>query len=165
MNLFEYSAGELHKKLLAKECSAVEITESVLERIDACEEKVGAYLTVTGEQAKAAAAKVDCQNRCRGGNPSSGRHPYGYQGQHLHKGVTTTCASKMLYNFVPPYNATVMDKLEGVDAVMIGKLNMDEFAMGSSCENSRFKLTHNPRALDRVPGRLLRWFRGCCGRW
>mgnify|MGYP000388213945 FL=1 len=152
MNLFEYSAGELHKKLLAKECSAVEITESVLERIDACEEKVGAYLTVTGEQAKAAAAKVDAKIAAGEEIHPLAGIPMGIKDNICTKGVTTTCASKMLYNFVPPYNATVMDKLEGVDAVMIGKLNMDEFAMGSSCENSHFKLTHNPRALDRVPG-------------
>ncbi len=152
MNLFEYSAGELHKKLLAKECSAVEITESVLERIDACEEKVGAYLTVTGEQAKAAAAKVDAKIAAGEEiHPLSGI-PIGIKDNICTKGVTTTCASKMLYNFVPPYNATVMDKLEAVGAVMTGKLNMDEFAMGSSCETSHFKLTHNPRALDRVPG-------------
>ncbi|WP_283124534.1 Asp-tRNA(Asn)/Glu-tRNA(Gln) amidotransferase subunit GatA [Angelakisella massiliensis] len=152
MNLFEYSAGELHKKLLAKECSAVEITESVLERIDACEEKVGAYLTVTGEQAKAAAAKVDAKIAAGEEIHPLAGIPMGIKDNICTKGVTTTCASKMLYNFVPPYNATVMDKLEGVDAVMIGKLNMDEFAMGSSCENSHFKLTHNPRALARVPG-------------
>ncbi len=152
MNLFEYSAGELHKKLLAKECSAVEIAESVLERIDACEEKVGAYLAVTGEQAKAAAAKVDAKIAAGEEIHPLAGIPMGIKDNICTKGVTTTCASKMLYNFVPPYNATVMDKLEGVDAVMIGKLNMDEFAMGSSCENSHFKLTHNPRALDRVPG-------------
>lgn len=114
MNLFEYSAGELHKKLLAKECSAVEITESVLERIDACEEKVGAYLTVTGEQAKAAAAKVDAKIAAGEEIHPLAGIPMGIKDNICTKGVTTTCASKMLYNFVPPYNATVMDKLEGV---------------------------------------------------
>jgi len=152
MSLYQLTAKELHGKLLAKECSAREIAESVFARIDACEERVGAYITLDKEGALAAADAVD-KKIAAGENigPLAGI-PIAVKDNICTKDVLTTCASRMLYNFRPPYNATVVEKLLGADYVMAGKANMDEFAMGSSCETSYFKKTANPCDLTRVPG-------------
>ena len=152
MNCYELSASQLHRMLTSKECSAVEIAESVFGRIDAVEDKVGAYLCLTKDRAMDAARRVD--EKIAAGeaiHPLAGI-PVAVKDNICTKGVTTTCASRMLYNFVPPYNATVMDKLDAAGILMPGKLNMDEFAMGSSCETSHFHPTRNPHDLDRVPG-------------
>ncbi|SDN36551.1 Asp-tRNA(Asn)/Glu-tRNA(Gln) amidotransferase subunit GatA [Acetanaerobacterium elongatum] len=152
MNLYELTATELSKKLASKDCSAVEATKSVFDRIEEVEGKVEAYLAVTKEEALNKAKEVD-EKRAKGEalSPIAGV-PIGIKDNICTKGVLTTCASKMLYSFVPPYNATVIDKLCSQDMVMTGKLNMDEFAMGSSCENSYFKKTKNPHNLSCVPG-------------
>lgn len=152
MELYELTASELSGMLRKKECSAVEITRSVLGRIDAVEDKVEAYVTVTADQALAQAAAVDEKLAKGEALGALAGIPVGVKDNICTKDVLTTCSSKMLYNFVPPYNATVMDKLLAADAVMVGKCNMDEFAMGSSCENSYFKKTKNPRDLTCVPG-------------
>jgi aspartyl-tRNA(Asn)/glutamyl-tRNA(Gln) amidotransferase subunit A len=152
MELYEYTAYELSEMLKNKECSAVEIANSVFSRIDAVEDKVGAYVELTKEKALAKAAEVD--RKAAAGeklSPVSGI-PVGIKDNICTKGVKTTCASRILENFVPPYNATVINKLDAAGAVMTGKMNMDEFAMGSSCENSYIKKTHNPRDIERVPG-------------
>ncbi len=152
MNFYELSASQLHKMLTGKKCSAVEIAESVFGRIDAVEDRVGSYLCLTRDNALEAARKVDA--RIAAGeeiHPLAGI-PVAIKDNICTKGVTTTCASRMLHNFVPPYNATVMDKLEAAGILMPGKLNMDEFAMGSSCETSYFHPTRNPHDLERVPG-------------
>lgn len=152
MELYEYKAFELAEMLRAKKCSATEITGSVFSRIDAVEDKVKAYLTLTKEQALEQAAAVD--EKFASGEtltPLAGI-PVGLKDNLCTKDVKTTCASKILYNFVPPYNATVIEKLNAAGAVATGKLNLDEFAMGSSCENSCFQKTHNPNDLTRVPG-------------
>lgn len=152
MSLYQHTAKELHEKLLAKECSAKEIAESVFERIDACEERVNAYVTLEKESALAAAEAVD--KKLAAGEeigPLAGI-PVAVKDNICTEGVLTTCSSRMLYNFRPPYNATVVEKLRGADYVMTGKTNMDEFAMGSSCETSYFKKTANPHDLSRVPG-------------
>lgn len=152
MELFEMTASELSRRLRAKECSAEEITRSVLQRMEAVEDKVEAYVTVTSEQALAKAKEVD-EKLARGEelSPLAGI-PIGVKDNICTKDVLTTCSSKMLHQFVPPYQATVMEKLAANDAVMVGKCNMDEFAMGSSCETSYLKKTKNPRDLSRVPG-------------
>lgn len=152
MSLYQKSAAELSAMLQKGECSAVELTKSVLSRIDETEEKVGAYVTVCHEEALSKAAEVDAK-RANGDNlsPLAGI-PVAIKDNICTKGILTTCSSKMLYNFKPPYNATVIEKLAACDIVIPGKLNMDEFAMGSSCENSAIKLTHNPHDLTRVPG-------------
>lgn len=152
MSLYQLTAKELHGKLQRKECSAREIAESVFARIDDCEERVGAYITLEKENALAAAEAVD--KRIAAGEsvgPLAGI-PMAVKDNICTKDILTTCASRMLYNFRPPYNATVMEKLQGADCVMTGKANMDEFAMGSSCETSYFKKTANPYDLTRVPG-------------
>lgn len=152
MEYYKMTAYELSKQLREKKISSAELTAAVFERIDQTEEKVDAYITLNKEAALRKAAEVD-QKRADG-TPLSDLAgiPIGIKDNICTKDVLTTCASKMLSNFVPPYNATVMDKLEVCDIVMTGKLNMDEFAMGSSTETSYFKKTKNPVDLTRVPG-------------
>lgn len=152
MELFEMTAARLSEMLSNKECSSVEITKSVLDRIKSVDDSVGAYITVANEAALAQAEAVD-KKRAAGEqlSPLAGI-PIGIKDNICTKGLLTSCASKMLYNFLPPYNGTVIEKLLSHDAVITGKLNMDEFAMGSSCENSYYKKTRNPHNLDYVPG-------------
>lgn len=152
MNLYEYTAGQLHEKLVKKECSATEITNATFTKIDDCEDKVGAYITLCKESALVTAGEVD--KAIANGEtiaPLAGI-PIGIKDNISTQGILTTCASKMLYNYTPPYNATVMENLIKNKVVITGKLNMDEFAMGSSCETSYFKKTANPHNLDYVAG-------------
>ena len=152
MELFKQTASTLNKMLVNKECSSAEITESVFSQIDKVEDRVKAYVTLTKETAMAQAKAVD-EKIAKGekiGKLSG--IPIAIKDNICTKGVATTCSSKMLENFVPPYDATVMEKLNACDIVMTGKANMDEFAMGSSTENSYFKKTANPHDLERVPG-------------
>lgn len=151
MELYEKSAHELSEMLSKKECSSEEITLSVLERAEATEPKVGAYLTICREEALKKARELDERLTKQARHPLAGI-PIGIKDNISTKGLLTTCASKMLYNYVPPFDAFVMDRVNGADMIVTGKLNMDEFAMGSSTENSHFKKTHNPHDLDRVPG-------------
>jgi aspartyl-tRNA(Asn)/glutamyl-tRNA(Gln) amidotransferase subunit A len=152
MELYAYTASQLSKMLREGKCSAAEIAESVFSRIGQAEEAVGAYITVTKEAALEKAAEVD--RRLAAGealSPLAGI-PIAVKDNICTKDVLTTCASKILYNFAPPYDATVVSRLKAADAVVTGKMNMDEFAMGSSCETSYFKKTRNPHDLGRVPG-------------
>ena len=152
MSLYQLTAHELHDKLRAREITSVELTESVYKRIKAVEPHVKGYLTLTKDIAleQANAADVGFQN---GDNmsPLAGI-PIAIKDVICTKDVRTTCASKILSNFVPPYDATVMTKLNQQGIVMIGKTNMDEFAMGSSTENSAYQITHNPWDLETIPG-------------
>ncbi len=152
MELFKQTASTLNKMLVNKECSSAEITESVFSQIDKVEDKVKAYVTLTKETAMAQAKAVD-EKIAKGEKIGKlAGIPIAIKDNICTKGVATTCSSKMLENFVPPYDATVMEKLNACDIVMTGKANMDEFAMGSSTENSYFKKTANPHDLERVPG-------------
>lgn len=152
MELFKESASNLSKMLRKKEISSTELTKSVFKQINRVENDICSYITLNEEKAFETAKKVDeklAKNEII--SPIAGI-PIGIKDNIVTEGILTTCASKMLYNFVPPYNATVINKLNSYDAVIAGKLNMDEFAMGSSTENSYFKKTRNPRNLDYVPG-------------
>lgn len=152
MELFKYTAHQLHEKLVSKEISAVELTQSVLERVDAVEKNVQAYITQTRAGALAQAKAVDDKiSQGQAISPLAGI-PGALKDNMCTEGVKTTCASQILAGFVPPYNATVVEKLIDNDTVIIGKANMDEFAMGGSTENSGFFPTRNPWNLETVPG-------------
>lgn len=142
-----------HSLALEKgEYSSVELTKAYLEQIEKTDGTIGAYITVTAEKALESAKAFD-EGKCasKGVSPLAGV-PCGIKDNMCTKGVKTTCASKMLGDYVPPYNAYAVEKLEAAGAVVLGKLNMDEFAMGSTTENSAVKLTRNPRDTERVPG-------------
>jgi aspartyl-tRNA(Asn)/glutamyl-tRNA(Gln) amidotransferase subunit A len=140
-----------HELLKTKKISSVELTKAYLNRIKAVEPKVRAIVTITEELALQQAKKADELIAEGKANPLTGV-PVLIKDNMSTKGIKTTCSSKMLENFVPPYNATVVEKLNNAGAVMVGKANMDEFAMGSSTENSALFTTHNPWDLSRVPG-------------
>ena len=145
------SIEEAHAQLTSRQISSVELTQACLDRIDAVEDRVQSFLTLTPETALSQAAVADRMLGAGEGGPLTGV-PVQIKDVMCTEGVPTTCASRMLENFVPVYNATAVERLMGQGAVMLGKGNMDEFAMGSSCENSAFHLTRNPWDLDRVPG-------------
>lgn len=151
-DILKLSVTELSEKLTSGEISSVEATESYLKSIEEKDGTIGAYITVTAEEALKKAGEVD-RRRASGEkmSPLAGV-PGGIKDNMCTRNVKTTCASKMLENFVPCYTATAVEKLEQADYVMLGKLNMDEFAMGSTTENSHFKITRNPCNTDCVPG-------------
>jgi aspartyl-tRNA(Asn)/glutamyl-tRNA(Gln) amidotransferase subunit A len=142
---------EAHQLLRNKKLSSVELTKACLERIRQLEPKLHALVTVTDEMALQQAEKADKLIAKGDTNPLTGV-PVVIKDNMCTKGVRTTCSSRMLENFVPPYEATVVEKLNGCGAVTVGKANLDEFAMGSSTEHSAFFTTHNPWDLNRVPG-------------
>lgn len=152
MKLFEQPAHVLHDMLVKKEITSLELTEAVLARIDEVEGDVQAYLTVTREEALAQAKAVD--EKIAGGEEIAFLEgiPGAIKDNICTRGVRTTCASKILQKFVPPYDATVIQKLNAQSPVVLGKTNMDEFAMGGSTENSAFHPTRNPWNTDCVPG-------------
>ncbi|MEH2121219.1 Asp-tRNA(Asn)/Glu-tRNA(Gln) amidotransferase subunit GatA [Nostoc sp.] len=146
------SIRELHEQLVKKERSAVEITQEALERIQALEPKLHSFLCVTAERALEQAGAVDAKIAAGEEIGLLAGIPVGIKDNLCTKGIPTTCASRILENFVPPYESTVTQKLADVGAVMVGKTNLDEFAMGSSTENSAYQVTANPWDLSRVPG-------------
>jgi aspartyl-tRNA(Asn)/glutamyl-tRNA(Gln) amidotransferase subunit A len=152
LELYYLTAHELHDLLVKKEISAEEICRAVFDRIDAVEDKIKAYVTLTRDRAFARAREIDRKIAAGEEVPPLAGIPVAIKDNMCTRGVRTTCSSKILYNFVPPYNATVVEKLEAAGTVMVGKTNMDEFAMGSSTENSGFFVTANPWDLERVPG-------------
>ncbi len=152
MKLFEQPAHVLHDMLVNKEITSLELTQAVLARIDEVEGDVQAYLTVTRDEALAQAKAVD-EKIARGEEIAFLEGiPGAIKDNICTKGVKTTCASRILQKFVPPYDATVVQKLAAQNPVVLGKTNLDEFAMGGSTENSAFHPTHNPWNTDCVPG-------------
>jgi aspartyl-tRNA(Asn)/glutamyl-tRNA(Gln) amidotransferase subunit A len=146
------SIRELHQQLVTKARSATEITQEALKRIEAVDGKVNSFLTVTADHALERAKSIDAKIAAGEEIGLLAGIPIGVKDNICTKGVSTTCASKILQNFVPPYDATVNQKLLDAGAIMVGKTNMDEFAMGGSTETSAFKKTANPWNLDCVPG-------------
>ena len=151
MDLADLTIHEVHDKLKNKEFSAKDLTAALLDRIEQVDSSVHAYITVTSEQAMKAAQEAD-QRISRGDISLLTGIPLAIKDVLCTQGVTTTCASKILENFVPFYDATAIAKLKEAGAVILGKVNMDEFAMGSSTENSCFDPTRNPWDLDAIPG-------------
>ncbi|MEM9923752.1 MAG: Asp-tRNA(Asn)/Glu-tRNA(Gln) amidotransferase subunit GatA [Cyanobacteria bacterium P01_D01_bin.50] len=146
------SIRELHNQLIKKERSAVEIAQEALDRIEKLEPKVHSFLQITQEEALRKARKVDAKIAAGEEIGLLAGIPIGIKDNMCTKGIRTTCASKFLENFIPPYESTVTQKLASAGAVMVGKTNLDEFAMGSSCETSAYNVTYNPWDLSRVPG-------------
>ena len=151
-NLHELTAKETIQKIKNKEVTAKECVQAVFERIHALEDKVNAYVTLVEKEALNKAKEIDRK-------VSKGKHIGSLAGVSIAvkdaictKGIPTTCSSLMLKNFVPPYDADVIERIKREDGIIIGKTNMDEFAMGSSTETSYFGPTHNPWNLSRVPG-------------
>jgi aspartyl-tRNA(Asn)/glutamyl-tRNA(Gln) amidotransferase subunit A len=152
MDFYNLTIHELRDMLRKGETTSEAITESVLGRIRAVDGKVKAYITVTGgNDARAQAKEADKRIRAGETSPLCGI-PIAVKDNMCTDGIRTTCASKILGNFVPPYDATVVRNLKKAGYVLCGKPNMDEFAMGSSTENSGFFITRNPWDLDRIPG-------------
>jgi aspartyl-tRNA(Asn)/glutamyl-tRNA(Gln) amidotransferase subunit A len=150
--LHQLTIHEAHKLLKRREVSSLELTKSVLKRIAEVEGKVHACVTVTEDIALKDAEKVDNYIKTAVEVAPLSGIPALIKDVICTKGIRTTCSSKMLENFIPPYDATVIEKLKAQKAVIVGKTNMDEFAMGSSTEHSAFFPTHNPWDLGRVPG-------------
>jgi aspartyl-tRNA(Asn)/glutamyl-tRNA(Gln) amidotransferase subunit A len=151
MQLHTLSLTQAHQMLKSKEISSVELTRAVLDRIADLEPRVHAYLSVTADEALEGAENADRAIAAGRIAPLTGI-PLGIKDVICTRGVRTTCGSRMLENFVPPYDATVMQRLHAHQAVITGKLNMDEFAMGSTTEHSAFKVTCNPWNTRYIPG-------------
>ena len=150
--LHELTIHEAHELLRQRKISSTELTKSVLKRITEIEGKVKACVTIVEDMALKEAEKLDKYIKTAHEITPLTGIPVLIKDVICTKGIRTTCGSKMLENFIPPYNATVIEKLKAQKAVILGKTNMDEFAMGSSTEHSAFSPTYNPWDLSRVPG-------------
>ena len=151
MELHQLTIHELQEKIKEGKTSAEQIAESVFQRIDAVEKRVHSYIRLMKDEAMAVADKADKDIK-KGDIKALTGIPIALKDIVCTKGISTTCGSHILHNFVPPYDATVVEKLRDAGAVFVGKANMDEFAMGSSTETSYFGPTRNPWDLERIPG-------------
>lgn len=152
MELTKLTVCQAANKIRKKEISVPELTHAYLDRINELNKKIGAYITVCGQEAEKQADRVQKKIDNYEELPIIAGIPAGVNDNICTSGVLTSCGSRMLSNFIPPYDATVIKKLSQNDAVLLGKLNMDEFAMGSSNETSWYGQVKNPWDLERVPG-------------
>lgn len=152
MSLFDYKLTEIHNKLQNKELSVTDLVDQAFTRISEREDRVKAFITLDEEGARSSAKALDERLASEGTRGLLFGLPVGIKDNIVTEGLRTTCASQFLSNFTPVYDATVVGKLRAADTVTIGKLNMDEFAMGGSNENSSFYPVRNPWDLERVPG-------------
>ncbi|MFI4906310.1 MAG: amidase, partial [Steroidobacterales bacterium] len=149
--MHDKTVAELAAALRARQVSSVELTQAFLERVTRHQRELNAFISITTEAALAEAAQADARLRSQDGGPLTGV-PIAHKDIFCTRGEKTTCGSRMLANFVSPYDATVVERLRAAGVVMLGKTNMDEFAMGSSNENSFFGPVRNPWDPTRVPG-------------
>lgn len=152
MDITELTVHELQEKLKSKELTIVDITKAYVDRINEKEKNVQAFITTLEEEALKQAKEIEKQVEKGEITGALAGIPIGIKDNICTKGIKTTCGSKMLENFIAPYDATVMEKIKEENMINLGKLNMDEFAMGSSTEHSYFKTTKNPWNLNKVPG-------------
>ena len=152
MNITELTVHELQEKIKNKELTVTEITNAYIDRINEKEKDVNAFITLLTDDASKKAKDIEEKINKGETNSELAGIPIGIKDNICTKGVRTTCASKMLENFISPYNATIAQKLDDAGLINLGKMNMDEFAMGSSTENSAFAKTKNPWNLNTVPG-------------
>ncbi|MGD6817953.1 Asp-tRNA(Asn)/Glu-tRNA(Gln) amidotransferase subunit GatA [Metabacillus sp. 84] len=152
MSLFDHKISELKQRLHKKDITVTDLVDESYKRINEVEDKVQAFMTLDEERARSYAKQLDEAVGTRDEFGLLFGMPIGVKDNIVTKDLRTTCSSKILENFMPIYNATVVQKLQQAESVTIGKLNMDEFAMGSSTENSGFKPTRNPWNLETVPG-------------
>lgn len=151
-SICEMTAEEIGKAYREKTLTVPEVVKAFLDNIEKEDEKIKAYITVCKEEALKKADEVQAMFDAEKEMGALAGIPIAIKDNICTKGVKTTCASKMLENFIPPYDASVMKKIEATNAIILGKTNMDEFAMGGSTENSAFFITKNPVNLDKVPG-------------
>ena len=152
MEIYELSVSEIIKKLKAREITTTEVVTAYFKRIEEVEPKVDAFLTLTKEDALRRAEELQKKLDNKEKLGALFGVPIAIKDAICTNGVRTTSGSKMLENFIPPYDATVIEYLKKEDAIIVGKTNLDEFAMGSSTEHSAFKTTKNPYNLTRTPG-------------
>jgi aspartyl-tRNA(Asn)/glutamyl-tRNA(Gln) amidotransferase subunit A len=152
VGLSDLTGHELAERFRAGETSALEITEACLARIEALDDRLGTFLAVTGELAREQARGVDERRGSDGELPAVAGIPLALKDVLCTRGITTTCGSQILHNYVPPYDCTPWERLKAAGSVLVGKTNCDEFAMGSSNENSGFFPVRNPWDLETVPG-------------
>ncbi|MBU9712893.1 Asp-tRNA(Asn)/Glu-tRNA(Gln) amidotransferase subunit GatA [Evansella tamaricis] len=152
MSLFDHRIKDIHELLHKKEITVSDLVDQSYKTINEVETKVDSFLYLAEEEARKKAKELDDFLSSDGIKGNLFGIPVGIKDNIVTKGIRTTCASKLLENFEPVHNATVVEKLKVANSVTIGKLNMDEFAMGSSTENSGYKLTRNPWDTERVPG-------------
>lgn len=152
MNLTDLTAHELSGLLGSRQLSVVELTKAYLDRIEKIEPVIGSFITVLYEDSLKQAESIEKEFASSGHMPPLAGIPQAIKDNICTRGIPTTCGSRILKNFIPPYDAFAAKKLYDQKTVLLGKLNMDEFAMGSSCSNCIFKLTRNPWDTERVPG-------------